>query len=313
MAVTIALMSEVTVHVGGHVTLLFSVNSKQLLARNQGSKGAGFCLEDGVESTVRILNQGEDKVSVRTMDGELFVEGNELYIELLKSFRNVFKIRSSVEIDVKLELPISQGFGMSAAGLLATSLALGELFDRGDEGQLARLAHRIERNISGGLGDILGLWAGGCELRITPGSPPIPGQAVGFSADAPALLVWDPDGKKHTSSYIDDADWQVKISNAGESAVERLKKYSWDSSIWNMLLDEADKFAMQSGLLDEVERANLFSTVIENTDESLSPHLCMLGTSLIIVPTQLGQEPDYSEIAATLRSFGLGVRETRIQ
>lgn len=313
MAVTIALMSEVTVHVGGHVTLLFSVNSKQLLARNQGSKGAGFCLEDGVESTVRILNQGEDKVSVRTMDGELFVEGNELYIELLKSFRNVFKIQSSVEIDVKLELPISQGFGMSAAGLLATSLALGELFDRGDEGQLARLAHRIERNISGGLGDILGLWAGGCELRITPGSPPIPGQAVGFSADAPALLVWDPDGKKHTSSYIDDADWQVKISNAGESAVERLKKYSWDSSIWNMLLDEADKFAMQSGLLDEVERANLFSTVIENTDESLSPHLCMLGTSLIIVPTQLGQEPDYSEIAATLRSFGLGVRETRIQ
>ena len=313
MAVTIALMSEVTVHVGGHVTLLFSVNSKQLLARNQGSKGAGFCLEDGVESTVRILNQGEDKVSVRTMDGELFVEGNELYIELLKSFRNVFKIQSSVEIDVKLELPISQGFGMSAAGLLATSLALGELFDRGDEGQLARLAHRIERNISGGLGDILGLWAGGCELRITPGSPPIPGQAVGFSADAPALLVWDPDGNKHTSSYIDDADWQVKISNAGESAVERLKKYSWDSSIWNMLLDEADKFAMQSGLLDEVERANLFSTVIENTDESLSPHLCMLGTSLIIVPTQLGQEPDYSEIAATLRSFGLGVRETRIQ
>ena len=85
------------------------------------------------------------------MDGELFVEGNKLYIELLKSFRNVFNIQSPVEIDVKLELPISQGFGMSAAGLLATSLALGELFDRGDEGQLARLAHRIERNISGGL------------------------------------------------------------------------------------------------------------------------------------------------------------------
>ena len=80
-----------------------------------------------------------------------------------------------------------------------------------------------------------------------------------------------------------------------------------------MLLDEADKFAMQSGLLEEVERANLFSTVIENTDESLSPHLCMLGTSLIIVPTQFGQEPDYSGIAATLRGFGLGVRETRIQ
>ena len=313
MAASTSLMSEVTVHVGGHVTLLFSVNSKQLLARNQGSKGAGFCLEDGVVSTVRILNEGTDRVSVRTMNGEVFAEGNDLYLELLKSFRDVFNIESAVEIDVELELPISQGFGMSAAGLLATSLALGELFDRGDEGQLARLAHRIERNISGGLGDILGLWAGGCELRITPGSPPIPGQAVGFSADAPALLVWDPEGKKHTSSYIDDPKWQVKISNAGEAAVERLKKYDWNPSIWNMLLSEADNFAMQSGLLEEVERANLFSIVLDNTDESLSPHLCMLGTSLIIVPTQLGTEADYSEIAAKLRSYGLGVRETRIQ
>ena len=313
MAFSVDLMSEVTVHVGGHVTLLFSVNSKQLLARNQGSKGAGLCLEDGVESTVRHLSKGHDKILVTTMDGASFEDGRDLYIELLDSFRELFNVTSPVEIEVKLELPISQGFGMSAAGLLATSLALGELFDRGDEGQLARLAHRIERNISGGLGDILGLWAGGCELRITPGSPPIPGQAVGFSADAPALLVWDPEGKKHTSSYIDDPEWQVKISNAGEAAVERLKKYDWNPSIWNMLLSEADNFAMQSGLLEEVERANLFSIVLDNTDESLSPHLCMLGTSLIIVPTHLGTVPEYSKIAAKLRSFGLGVRETRIQ
>jgi len=313
MAVSIGLMSEVTVHVGGHVTLLFSVNSKQLLPRNQGSKGAGFCLEDGVVSTVKVLNEGSDRISVSTMDGKLFAEGNGLYLELLNSFRDVFNIEAAVEIDVTLELPISQGFGMSAAGLLATSLALGELFDKGEEGQLARLAHRIERNISGGLGDILGLWAGGCELRTTPGSPPIPGQAVGFSVNTPALLVWDPEGKKHTSSYIDDPAWQVKISNAGEAAVERLEKYDWNSSIWNMLLSEADNFAMQSGLLEEVERANLYSTVLENTDDSLSPHLCMLGTSLIIVPAKLENEPDYSEIAIKLRGFGLGVRETRIQ
>ncbi len=313
MASSLCLMSEVTVHVGGHVTLLFSVNSKRLLARNQGSKGAGFCLEDGVESTVRILSEGEDRISVRTMDGKIFDEGKDLYIELLNSFRSLFKVESKVEIRVKLELPVSQGFGMSAAGLLATSLALGELFDRGDEGQLARLAHRIERNISGGLGDILGLWAGGCELRTTPGSPPNPGRAIGFSADISALLVWDPDGKKHTSSYIDDPGWQVKISNAGEAAVNRLKQYTWNESIWSMLLDEADRFSMESGLLEEVERANLFSTVIENTDTSLSPHLCMLGTSLIIVPKQLDKEPDFSEIAVKLRKFGLGVRETRIQ
>ena len=124
---------------------------------------------------------------------------------------------------------------MSAAGLLATSLALGELFDKGDDGQLARLAHRVERKISGGLGDVLGLWAGGCELRLIPGSPPTPGKAMGFSVGAPALLVWDPDGKKHTSSYINHPDWKIKISTAGESSVERLKKHNWDKSVWNLL------------------------------------------------------------------------------
>ena len=306
-------MSEVTVHVGGHVTLLFSIHSKALLARNQGSKGAGFCLEDGVRSTVSILDKGPDKISVFSMDGNQFESGQKLYSDLLQAFRHVFGVEEPVKIEIQLELPVSQGFGMSAAGVLATSLALGELFDRGDEGQLARIAHRVERNISGGLGDILGLWAGGCELRTAPGSPPHPGKVVGFSVDCPAVLVWDPEGEKHTSTYIDDETWKTKITRAGNSAVSRLKSYNWDSGIWDLLLDEADRFALDSGLLEEKARANLLNVVLQNTSDLMSCHLCMLGTSLIVVPRTLGREFDSGELAAKLRPLGLGVRETRIQ
>ncbi len=313
MLYSVSPMSEITVQVGGHVTLLFSVHSKALLARNQGSKGAGFCLEDGVESTVKILSKGPDKISVTAMDGSPFEEGKQLYLELLNSFREVFNIESSVSIDVQLELPVSQGFGMSAAGLLATCLALGEVFDCGDEGQLARLAHRIERKISGGLGDILGLWAGGCELRISPGSPPFPGKALGFDVGCPAILIWDPDGKTHTSNYIDDPIWKSKITKAGESSVERLKRYEWNQNVWKVLLEEADRFALESGLLEETARSNLLSIAIENSDESMSCHLCMLGTSLIVVPKRLDQEFDCSELTTRLRSLGLGVRETILQ
>lgn len=306
-------MSEVTVQVGGHVTLLFSVHSKSLLARNQGSKGAGFCLEDGVLSTVKILNKGPDKITVTSMDGSLFEKGEQLYLEMLNSFREVFKIESAVSIDVQLELPVSQGFGMSAAGLLATSLALGELFDRGDEGQLARLAHRIERKFSGGLGDILGLWAGGCELRVNPGSPPSPGKAYGFDVGCPAILVWDPEGEKHTSDYIDDPDWKMKITKAGEAAVARLERLDWNLGVWDKLLEEADRFALESGLLDERARANLLNAVVEHSDETMSCHLCMLGTSLIVVPRNLQLDFDTSELAQKLRALGLGVRETILQ
>ena len=85
-----------------------------------------------------------------------------------------YSAESSVGIDVQLELPVSQGFGMSAAGAICDSLALGELFDRGDEGNLPDLLIESKGRFSGGLGDILGLWAGGCELRVNPGSPPFP-------------------------------------------------------------------------------------------------------------------------------------------
>ncbi len=306
-------MDEVTVQVGGHVTLLFSVHSKPLLARNQGSKGAGLCLEDGVKATVEHIAKGPDQILVTKMDGSPFLEGEKMYFDLLNSFRDLFNIDLPVRITINLELPVSQGFGMSAAGILATSLALGELFDCGDEGQLARLAHRLERQKSGGLGDVLGLWAGGCELRVIPGSPPFPGNAYGFDVGCPALLVWDPDGGKHTSNYIDDPEWKSKITLAGESAVNRLKMYEWNQGIWNRLLEEADNFALESGLLDEPERAKLLNLVLEQSDDSMSSHLCMLGTSLIILPKRLGQNVDFGTITSKLRSLGLGVRETILQ
>ena len=99
-------MSELTVQVGGHVTLLFSIHSKSLLARNQGSRGAGFCLEDGVEATARIIDEKSDRISVTAMDGTPFDEGKQLYTDLLDSFRELFKVDSAVEINIQLELPV---------------------------------------------------------------------------------------------------------------------------------------------------------------------------------------------------------------
>jgi pantoate kinase len=270
-------------------------------------------LEDGVIASVKIISGETDQISVTRMNGNQFPQGEMLYADLLNSFRDVFNVKQTVQIDIYLELPISQGFGMSAAGLLAASLALGELFDCGDEGQLARLAHRLERENSGGLGDVLGLWAGGCELRVIPGSPPFPGKAYGFDVGCSALLVWDPDGGKHTSNYIDNLDWKSKITMAGESAVNRLKQYEWNHNVWEILLQEADNFALESGLLDEKERAKLLNLVLENSDESMSCHLCMLGTSMIVLPKKLGSEIDFGELSSRLISLGLGVRETILQ
>lgn len=306
-------MEPVSVHVGGHVTLLFSIHSEALLPRNQGSKGAGFCIEHGVVATVGISDSDTDTISVLDYEDENFADGNELYLSLLREFRKLFTISSPVKIEVSLQLPVSQGFGMSAAGLLATSLALGEFFNRGDEGQLARLAHRIERENSGGLGDILGLWAGGCELRTKPGAPPFPGKCRSFSVNCPALLVWDPENEKHTSDYIDDEVWISKITKAGEESVSRLEKVDWNEGMWETILSEADTFSLRSGLLEESSRANLLNLVINNSEENMSCHVCMLGTSVIIVPRNLKMAFDVDKLTSKLISLGLGVKLTSLQ
>ena len=90
------MMDEVVVQAGGHVTLLFSIHSKPLLARNQGSRGAGLCLEDGAEVTAKIIEKGPDNISVTHMDGQGFPEGEDLYVDLLESFREIFKIESQI-------------------------------------------------------------------------------------------------------------------------------------------------------------------------------------------------------------------------
>jgi len=307
------LMATVCVHVGGHVTLLFSIHSETLLTRRQGSRGAGLCLENGIIAEVSEIEDAEDQITVVRHNGEELEGGDVLYTDLLKEFRDIFKVNSPVSISLELELPVSQGFGMSAAGLLATSLALGELFDVGNVGQLARLAHRIERTHSAGLGDILGLWAGGVELRTTPGAPPSPGKVRCFTADVPALLVWVPEGMKHTSGYIDDPKWKKSITKAGNDCVNRLMKLSWDRNVWQQLLSESDRFAMDSGLLEESERSNLLATVIDNLEPNMSSHLCMLGTSVVVVPRKLSIGVDFEDLAAKLRSLGLGVFLTHIQ
>lgn len=306
------LMSEVTVHVGGHVTLLFSVHSEALLARNQGSRGAGICLEDGVSATVKEIPGESDRISVTSMNGTSLANGEEYYSDLLKAFREVFGVNTAVDLEVDLELPVSQGFGMSAAGLMAASFALGELFDTGDEGQLARLAHRLERTYSRGLGDVLGIWAGGVELRIKPGTPPSPGKVLGFEANVPVLLVWNPDGGKHTAGYIDNPVWQASITQAGDSAVNRLMQIPWNTDAWPHLLNEADNFADNSGLRGEIERSALLDIVKAHTTTDVSTHLCMLGTSAIVVPRKLSHPVDLTELADTLREKGLGIRITWI-
>ena len=326
-----------TVRVGGHITLLFSIHDDALLPRNQGSRGAGLCLEKGVQVSIQetgrttaieegqemagwdqdilpVQAKGEIHLNIRGIASR--EEANEtMYVDLIDELRQArllpFDTNYSIEVDI--ELPLSQGFGMSAAGLSALALACYEMTKQGSIPQYFRVAHHIERRYSGGLGDVLGLFVGGVELRTHPGSPPSPGVACSFALESPVLLIWRSDEAKHTSEYIDHPEWKMNITRAGDSAVDRLSSKNWDTTAWNALLQESQTFGRVSKMLEEPSRQSMLANVQSVLNElelqaTTRARLCMLGTSCVLLPSKANQpldEEDLKQISNRLESMNL--------
>lgn len=308
-----AALQVIEKQVGGHITLLFSIQSDPHRLSRQGSRGAGFCIGDGV--LVRIWNEvgNSEKYSfscnIKDMNGkEVPKHCVEQYSMALKELDLVGLIPhhgQEIKAEIALQLPMSQGFGMSAAGLYAFCQALAELYNFSNDEIPVRISHRIERIRSSGLGDILALYTGGVELRLEPGAPPHPGFAVSFSARSPVALIWTSNEKRHTKGYIDDTEWKKMITIAGDDSVSRLKQGEWESSRWEELLDEADLFSTESKLIFEDSRAKIFAdvkgTIIElGLDDVVRPVLCMLGTSIAILPQDLDFLPSEVSLAGLI-------------
>ena len=331
-----------TVRVGGHITLLFSIHDDAILPRNQGSRGAGMSLEKGVVATIEPIGQAEPEEQGQEMagwqrdvleikgkgrteviissSGEPFEGQTQMYVDLVDELRNARLLPVDVHysLTIELELPVSQGFGMSAAGLCATALACFEMTNQGSIEQYFRISHHIERRYRGGLGDVLGLYVGGVELRTVPGSPPSPGHARSFGVQTPVLLIWKPEGSRHTSEYIDHPDWKKTITRAGDTAVNTLSEMKWDETVWPKLLQESQVFATASKMLEEPTRRDLLESVrsiiqTHQLQASIRIRLCMLGTSCVLLPARLNEplsEETLSMLASELQQLGFGVEQT---
>ena len=328
---------------GGHITLLFSIDKSPRLPRSQGSLGAGFTIQHGVviQASLTTLEPTEVKVlagskpegkrtdekiasvnlNIVDSNGEA-VEDSSLYLDLIEGCRNATLLRPNegIEADITIECPLSQGLGMSAAGLMAMGNIIHQLTGRGRLNQYYKIAHRIERKHGSGLGDVLGASVGGVELRLQPGAPGWPGQAVSFNADIPVILVWEDGGAKHTSDYINNPGWQRSITDAGLSCMKSLREGEWNENKWELLLDESQNFADRSGMMDETIRAQLRQTVDtilvqQGLQDLLIVRMCMLGTSVAIVPrtlTELPEDENIDQFMEALSTTGLGVLLSRV-
>ena len=313
-------------HCGGHITLLFTIEDVLDDPVAQGSRGAGLCLKDGVEA----ISKGEDgqgKLEVLFQDGEY---DSKMYSDVLgELIREIPEIGVfDWELNIRMSLPASQGFGMSASGAIASAISFQRAIGIPHEECLRRsflIAHIVERKRSSGLGDTTALSSGGVERRIVAGSPFSggfldlgPGISEGWSSETPVLLAWSKKTGKHTSKYIDNPDWKIKICEAGASAMEIIGDGDWDSRRWSELIERSLIFSRDSGLDLDASRSEIIGAANEaigssGYSERLSAMLCMLGESVVIVPNDFLDGSDWlDEISSILEAGGFSTFSSKI-
>ena len=312
-------------HCGAHLTLLFTVDDISRELENQGSIGAGLCLEDGVEAIAK-GEEGFASLAVSFLGEEYSSSMYEDVLEVL-----CFEIPEAGELEwelsIRMSLPASQGFGMSASGAIAAAMAFQRALGIPHEECLRRsflIAHIVERRRSSGLGDTTALAAGGVERRVVAGSPYSsslnhgPGKSEGWTLGTPVVVCWRNETGVHTSRYIDNPRWKERISEAGNEQMKVLGDGTWDQGRWSELIECSHSFAESSGLLEDASRSDLLSGVNQTIFESgltgeVSALLCMLGESVVIVPTDASSDGEFfGQLSERLEGSGLSTMMSRV-
>ncbi len=131
-----------------------------------GSTGAGIVISEGV--TVLVKPAPRTCVEISRTDGQGSVIERVLSSPPVEYLMGALGI--SANVYTRCRLPISAGFGLSAAALTASAMAANQVFSLGlSLAECSHFAHEAEILHKTGLGDIAACQGGGLDCRKGPG------------------------------------------------------------------------------------------------------------------------------------------------
>lgn len=224
----------------GHISALFAPSYHKNIFRT-GSLGAGVCITSGCTAKVEI--ELADKA-----ESVMFIEGRpaslEVSTEAVHYLLGAEKIKARVKCDLKPMLPVSQGFGMSAAGTLSVLIALCKILGK-PHSMALQAAHRAEVVCKTGLGDVAGISAGGYEIRVKPGIPPYGYVDRIIPAKGENVLILCVLGDAlETKKVLSDKKMVERCAKTGEKIMAKLLA---KPTVKN-LFDCGFEFSLQTGL-----------------------------------------------------------------
>jgi len=267
----------------GHITGFFQICEHKDPLRS-GSRGAGLCVGLGAHTMVEI-EEGNGEIFI-TIDGR----ETPAPVTMAAVSKVIADQRLDVTVSVRQDLPVGQGFGMSAAGALSAAHATAELL-RFPFKVALRAAHEAEIENKTGLGDVAALSRGGITFRRAEGLPPF-GKIDRINAE-PEVVLCVVGGPMSTPEVLMHPQKRHAVNMVGKECVERMAL----SPTLATLMKLSREFMMRTGLASkEVEEA------VKAAEDYGPASMAMLGNSLFAVGKVRDQERILAERGTTYRT-----------
>lgn len=245
-----------------------------------GSIGAGINVDAGVISNVKLTKATSQKV-------DIFFNGKKSSSSVIQlAVQQLIKDeKMQLKINVDIQLPVSQGFGMSAASALSTSYAIADLLNL-PLTEAVKAAHFAEVTLRTGLGDVLASSIGGIEIRSKAGIPPW--GVIDHIHDSGEIIICVVDSILSTKEILDNDKIQKNIQSLGKNCMDELLV---DPTL-KTLFKVSEWFTRNS---------QLASTKVIEAIDAVKPYgmasMCMLGNSVYAMG-------DSKKISHVLSDFG---------
>ncbi|MHA2096021.1 MAG: pantoate kinase, partial [Candidatus Hodarchaeales archaeon] len=205
--------------VAAHLTGLFEINDTSEELLEIGSRGAGISIQRGVKTTI----QESDSSSVA-----ILFDGNQQEISDSMISQKVIKLlipeedQRNIQIHHEFHVPIRSGFGASAAGALGTAFCINDFFNlEFSKLDLFQVAHKAEVLTRSGLGDVIGIYQGGLEIRTKEGAPGY-GRTMSMLKDDDWKMATVTLGTLSTSSVLSDPEKRLSVNKASSKLIDNL-------------------------------------------------------------------------------------------
>jgi len=242
----------------GNVSCIFRICRHKNPAKAH-SLGVGFTVDKGVIVTAK----KSKKTAIRLNNKKTKFP---TIISVIKKLA-----KQPVEINIKTQLPLGAGFGISGASALATAFVLGRLFRlKKTKKQLALIAHVAEVENKTGLGDVNGQFNGGFLIKAKKGYPlkarrlPIKNQNIYYRVF----------GKIDTKKVITNKNKEKHINKAADKALKAIKNKK-DINL-DYIIGVSKEFAVKSNLLNK-RLSNNIKNIEKNNGKA---SMIMLGNSI---------------------------------